>query len=104
MEKPISVGDLAMVFRNSPGCPMGCGPCGDLSPRGHPYPKLGQVFRVGRIWDRALCPICRNEYDVLTAQPDDGRWVAVPLARLKRIDPPADARSEDARKPVEETA
>lgn len=90
-EKPIGVGDLVMVMRNH---------CNDI--------YTGLPFRVLEITAPGICT-CGACGRFVGHYPLARLWADSPLGGLpihwlKRIDPDPNAISEDARKPIEETA
>ena len=94
MSEPIKVGDLVMVVRGNPCC-------------GQSY-SLGKIFCVAEIDTvyGSTCTFCGApvEYALPAAFRNVGDMTGSQLRKLKRIDPPADAVSEDARKTIKEPA
>ena len=94
MSEPIKVGDLVIVVRGNP-----C--CGQSS-------ILGKIFYVAEIDTvyGSTCTFCGApaEYALPAAFRNVGDITGTQLRKLKRIDPPADAVSEDARRLMKEPA
>ena len=96
MSEQIKIGDLVMVVRGHACLLARFG--------GVPFTVTAIHQAVNGGW---YCPKCRTHYaggDEPGAQPDFYKKgpAGIPLSWLKKIDPPADAVSEDARKPIEE--
>ena len=89
MSEPIKVGDLVMVVR-----PKSCG-CADN--------QIGTVHVVSGFYASCHCPSCKIHHYQNSAMLD-GKWFAIPVSRLKRIDPPAIGDSLPTLKTIKEPA